>query len=102
MKVFQQRCSSTTASAHPRRRKPPPVFSADSRLPDRVRRPARAGGGHLPDTPIMTYVSEQELEALRADRKELELYRAEERDRAQMKARLAVLDTPRDKRPKGV
>lgn len=44
-------------------------------------------------------VSEQELEDLRA---ELELYRAEERERAQMKARQAVLDTPRDKRPKGV
>ncbi len=47
-------------------------------------------------------ISDQELEALRADRAELGLYRAEERERAQMKARLAVLDTPRDKRPKGV
>ena len=47
-------------------------------------------------------ISKEELEALRADRAELGFYRAEERDRAQMKARLAVLDTPRDQRPKGV
>lgn len=46
-------------------------------------------------------ISEQEIEALHADRKELEIFRAEERERAQMKARQAVLDTPRDKRSKG-
>ncbi len=43
-----------------------------------------------------------DLEALRADRAELELYRAEERERAQLKTRQAVLDTPRDQRGKGV
>lgn len=47
-------------------------------------------------------ISDQEIETLRADRKELELYRAEERERGQLNARQAVLDTPRDKRPKGV
>ena len=46
--------------------------------------------------------SEQEIKALRADRVELEFYREEERERAKLKARQAVLDTPRDKRPKGV
>lgn len=47
-------------------------------------------------------ITEQELEALRADRAELELYRADERERVQLKARQTALDTPRDKRPKGV
>ena len=46
-------------------------------------------------------ISEQEIEALRADREELKIYQAEGRDRAQLKARLATLDTPRDQRPKG-
>ncbi len=46
-------------------------------------------------------ISDQELEALRADRLELEFYREEERERAKLKARQAVLDTPRDQRGKG-
>ena len=45
--------------------------------------------------------SEQELEALREDRVELAFFREEERERAQLKARQAMLDTPRDERPKG-
>ena len=45
--------------------------------------------------------SKQELEALRADRVELAFFREEERERAQLKARQAMLDTPRDERPKG-
>ena len=47
-------------------------------------------------------ISEQELEALRADSKELQIFRAEERERAQLKTRQAVLDTPRDQRGKEV
>ena len=43
-------------------------------------------------------ISEQEVKDLQADRKELGIYRAEERERAQLKARLTHLDTPRDKR----
>ena len=45
--------------------------------------------------------TEQEVKDLRADRLELEFYREEERERAKLKARQAVLDTPRDQRPKG-
>ena len=43
----------------------------------------------------------QELEGLRADRAELEIFWAEERERAQLKDRQAVLDTPRNKRCSG-
>ena len=46
-------------------------------------------------------ISEQAVKDLRADRLELEFYREEERERAKLKARLVVLDTPRDQRPKG-
>ena len=46
-------------------------------------------------------ISEQETKDLRADRAELAFYREEERERAKLKARLAMLDTPRDQRGKG-
>lgn len=46
-------------------------------------------------------ISEQEVKDLRADRAELAFYREEERERAKLKARQAVLDTPRDQRGKG-
>ncbi len=46
-------------------------------------------------------ISEQEIKDLLADRAELAFYREEERERAKLKARQAVLDMPRDQRGKG-
>ena len=85
--------SSSQNMAQARRRYPPLAVPADSRLPNRVRRPAvvLAGGGYLPDIPAFTLLSDQELEGLRADCAELERVREEKREIADLRARLAEL-----------